>query len=173
MSFLGEKLLVTSQYTPKIALELIVSRIVEILPKNKDTWFEDIQKECQVLFDQYKEREKKLQSIDFEEDLKQLDRENNLQVLTWFVLWLGKVYIKPGFLTEMCIVFAKIWKVLDETQLSIQDLDNKLVWKKVTKECEKDMPQLETFKNDQNLIYEFVQKTCQLIGKAFESETDL
>jgi len=81
---------------------------------------------------------------------------------------LGKIYVKAEFLQDLCVVFAKIWKVLDETQLSVLDLDNKLVWKKVMKECEVTIDDLPHFKSNPDLLFDFIQKVCQLIGKTFE-----
>jgi len=146
MSFLGEKLMVTSEFAPKMTLEFVVSKILEISQEDKDKWFIDLQNQTKVLFEDFKEKDKKLHNIDFEEDLEKLDQENGLQIMAWFVLWLGKIYVTIEFLPELCIVFSKIWKVLEETQLSVQDLDNKLVWKKVTKECETLMQKLPNLK---------------------------
>lgn len=160
--------MVTSDFAPKMSLEFVVNKILEISSEDKDKWFLDLQNQTKVLFEEFKEKDAKLKNIDFEEDLEQLDQENGLQIMGWFVLWLGKIYVKVEFLGELCIVFSKIWKVLEETQLSVQDLDNKLVWKKVTKECEGIIQQLPSFQNDQTLLYDFVQKVCQLIGKTFE-----
>jgi len=168
MSFLGEKLNVTSAFGPKVTLESVVIKVKELSTENKDKWFIDIINEVDVLLKEYEEKDLRLKNIDFEEDLTKLDSENGLKVITWFVLWLGKIYVKPEFLQDLCVVFAKIWKVLDETQLSVLDLDNKLVWKKVMKECEVTMDDLPHFKNNPDLLFDFIQKICQLIGKTFE-----
>lgn len=171
MSFLGEKLMVTSDFGPKVTLESVVTKILAFQGENRDKWFIDIQNKAKEMFATYQEKDKKLKSIDFEEDIGKLNPEDGLQIMTWFVLWLGKIYVKADFLFDLVGVFSKIWKVLEDTQLGVQDLDNKLVWKKVTKECEGIMKDMVNFKNDVNLLYDFIQKVSQLIGKTFE-QTD-
>jgi len=168
MSFLGEKLMVTSDFGPKVTLESVVTKILAFQGDNRDKWFIDIQNKAKEMFATYQEKDKKLKSIDFEEDIRNLNPEDGLQIMTWFVLWLGKIYVKADFLFDLVGVFSKIWKVLEDTQLGVQDLDNKLVWKKVTKECESIMKDMGNFKNDVNLLYDFIQKVSQLIGKTFE-----
>jgi len=168
MSFLGEKLMVTSDFSPKVTLESVVTKILAFQGENRDQWFINIQNKAKELLAVYQEKDVKQKNIDFEEDIEKLNPEDGLQIMTWFVLWLGKIYVKADFLFDLCTVFSKIWKILEDTQLGVQDLDNKLVWKKVTKECEELMKEIPNFKNDINLLYDFIQKVCQLIGKTFE-----
>jgi len=107
-------------------------------------------------------------NLDFEEEFRNLNPDNGLRVLAWFILWLGKHFVKKEFVSDLTFIVSKIWKVLDDTQLQIQDLDNKLVWKKAMAECKINVAELTFFKRDEEMIFEFIQKICQLIGKAYE-----
>jgi hypothetical protein len=168
MSFLGEKLQVISDFVLKLSLDVIVTKIADISTNNKDKWFIDIQNECKKFLQEYRKKTVTPDNLDFEEDFQKLDTENGLNVIVWFLLWLANIFVKLDFVPQLTLIFAKIWKVVDQTQLSIQDLDNKLVWKKVMKECEQILDQLPSFKKDVNLLNEFIQKICQLCGKALE-----
>lgn len=156
--------MIISGFEDKLKLQDIVNKIVSIPRGTKDQWFTVIQDECQTLYGMFGED----MTLDFEEEYKNLDPNNGLRVLTWFLLWLSKHFIKKEAVPDMCLVVSKIWKVLEETKLQVQDLDNKLVWKKAMADCKTVVNELSCFHGDEELIYEFIQKCCQLIGKAFE-----
>lgn len=170
MNFLGEKLLIFKDLGPKVSLEEINIKMLESCKDCTEKWSIQIQQEVSKFISEYTARDLKMQHLDYEEEFMLLDPINSLRVLAWFMVWLMKIYVKPEFVPELCLIFPRIWKVLDETQLSVQDLDNKLVWKKVAKDCEGIMSELASFKNDQALLNEFIQKVCQLIGKTFENK---
>lgn len=167
LGFLGERLMVISGFEDKFKLGDIVNIILTIPQENKDKAFKVMQDECKALYEAYGED----MNLDFEEEYKNLDPENGLRVLTWFLLWLAKHFVKREFIPDLCMVISKIWKVLEETKLQVQDLDNKLVWKKAMADCKSVSNELGSFRQDDELLYDFIQKSCQLIGKAFEQLT--
>lgn len=174
ISFLGDKLNVITNFGPKTSLEDVTSKFLEAMGKyNDDKWLAELAEESKKFFEEYRERDLKLQNLDLEEDLILLDPKKSLRVLVWFMMWLGKIYVIPKFISDLCIVCSRIWKVTVETQIDVQDLDNKLVWKKVTRDCKESNYSLSVFKDDMALLMEFVKKVCQLIGKVFEEEADL
>lgn len=164
LGFLGERLMVISGFEDKLKLEDAIGRIQMISKDNRDKWFTDVQNECQALYRQHGENI----NLDFEEEFRNLNPDNALGALVWFLLWLGKHFVKKEFISDLSIIISKIWKVLESTQLQVQDLDNKLVWKKAMAECKLVADDLPFFRRDDELTYEFIQKLCQLIGKAFE-----
>lgn len=170
MNFLGEKLFIFKDLGPKVPLEAINIKMLESCRDFTDKWSTELQQEISKFISEYTARDLRMRHLDYEEEFMLLDHTNRLRVLAWFMVWLMKIYVKPEFIPELCLIFPKIWKVLDETQLSVQDLDNKLVWKKVAKDCEGIMPNLASFKDNQALLSEFIQKVCQLIGKTFENK---
>ena len=140
MRIIGERLMVTRELELKSALEIIVAKVTEVPKDGYGRWFNDIQDETQAFFSEYKDKDSRLLNLDIDEDFVNLDPKNRLKIIVWFMMWLAKVVVKIEFLLELCIIFSKIWKVLFESQLDIQDLDNKLVWKKVTKESKDVIP---------------------------------
>jgi len=97
-----------------------------------------------------------------------MDAADPLKILVWFLLWLGKYIVKGNFLMDQCIITAKIWKILREKHLQVQDLDNKIVWQEVAKECDTHKDKFNYFDGNSDLVLEYVKKTCHLIGKTFE-----
>ena len=170
MSFLGEKLCVTSDFAPKVSSEAVETKILEVYKNCTDKWSTEIMEGCKTFFAEHQEKGKKIKHLDYEEEFMKLNPEQALTILIWFMMWLAKLFVKMEFIPDLCIVFVKIWKVLDEAQLSVQDLDNKLVWKKVMKDCESATENLDILKDKQALMGEFIQKVCQLIGKTFEEK---
>ena len=168
MSFLGEKLCVTSDFAPKVSLEAVENKILKVYKNYTDKWSTEILEGCKTFFAEHKERDKKLKNLDYEEEFMNLNPEQALTILIWFMIWLAKLFVKMEFIPDLCIVFSKVWKVLDETTLSVQDLDNKLVWKKIIKDCEDVKGDLSIFKDNLALMQDFIQKVCQLIGRTFE-----
>jgi len=166
LGFLGEKLMIIGSFDDKMKLEEVVGKIRSIQKESKDKWFTALQDEGQAFFTEFGENT----DLDFEEEFRNLDPNNGLRVLLWFVLWLVKNFVKKEFISDLCLIVSRIWKVLDDTQLQIQDLDNKLVWKKAMAECKLMIGELVFFRRDEELIYEFIQKVCQLIGRAFEQD---
>lgn len=173
-SFLGEKLDVIPTIGPKASLEDVTSTFLEIIEKyNNDKWLEELGEESKRFLAEYKEKDLKMQNLDLEEDLIQINPEKSLKVIVWFMMWLGKIFVKPEFIPDLCIICSRIWKVTEETEIDVQDLDNKLVWKKVAKDCKESKYALTVFKDDYLLVIEFVKRVCQLIGKVYEEKLDL
>lgn len=84
-------------------------------------------------------------------------------------MWLISFFVRGEFIPDLCTVASIIWKVIDEAGLDAQDLDNKIVWKKVMNEGENVFEKLSFFKNNLLLLSELIKKVCELIGKAFEN----
>jgi len=105
--------------------------------------------------------------LDFE-DFRATSSNDPLYVLAWLIVWLGKVVVKSNFIPDVCQIFSRIWLVLNKKELVIQDLDNKLVWKEVAKEVTPIVDRLSYFKNNKDMLLEFIEKSCHLIGKTFE-----
>lgn len=170
VSLLAEKMEITGDMGPKGSLESISTRILDTHNNRTDKWLADLQEGSKTFVEDYKEKDLNLEHLDFEDEFRQLDPKKSLSVIVWFMMWLAKVYVRPEFIPEACLILSRIWKVLDESQLDAQDLDNKLIWKKGMQECEELVAILPTFNNDKNLLKEFIQKVCQLIGKTFEED---
>jgi len=170
MSFLGEKLAVMGLLARKQPLEVIEKKMIETCHDKIDKWTVALIEETKNLISEYKAKDHKMQHLDFDEDFVHLNAGKSLRILVWFMVWLAQIHVKTDFIPELCLIFSNIWRVLDEIQLEAQELDNKLVWKKIDKNCEGLMPSLPNFKNDIGLLNEFIQKVCHLIGKTFERE---
>lgn len=168
--FLGEKLEVIQSIGPKTLLENVNLKVLEAIEENNDEWLEEIGEESKRFLSEYKERDLKMQNLDFEEDFMDLDPKNSLKIIVWFIMWLGKIHVKPEFISDLVVICSRIWKVIKETRINVQDLDNKLVWKRVARECEELEYILSTFKKDSGLLAEFARTVCQLIGKVFEEK---
>lgn len=172
VSLLAEKMIITGDMGPKIPLESIVAKVSVIVHNQTDKWLSDLQEGSKTFVEEYKEKDQNMEHLDFEGDFKQLDPKKSLNVIVWFMMWVAKVYVKSEFIPEVCLILSRIWKVLDEGQLNAQDLDNKLIWKKGMQECEGLIAILPTFNNDKNLLKDFIQRVCQLIGKTFDDDDD-
>lgn len=170
VSLLAEKMTVTGDMGPKISLESIVAKTLTTGSSHSDKWLTDLHEGSKTFVQEYKEKDENMEHLDFEGDFKKMDPKKSLDVTVWFLMWVAKVYVKPEFIPEICLILSRIWKVLDESQLNAQDLDNKLIWKKIMQECEGLIAMLPTFNNDKNLLKEFIQKVCQLIGKTFDDD---
>lgn len=170
VSLLAEKMYLTGDMGPKISLESIFVKIQGTDNNQTDKWLADLQEGSKAFVEEYKERDHNLEHLDFEGDFKQMDPKKSLDVIVWFMMWVSKVYVRSEFVPEIYLILSRIWKVLDESQLNAQDLDNKLVWKKVMLDCEGLIAALPTFNNDKILLKDFIQKACQLIGKTFDED---
>lgn len=157
---------------PKSSLASIAAKIQETDSNHTDKWLSDLKVGSKTFVEVYQEKDLIMEHLDFEEDFRRLDPKKSQDVIVWFMMWVAKVYVKPEFIPEVCLILSRIWKVLDQGQLNAQDLDNKLIWKKAMLEGEGLMGSLSTFNNDKNLLKQFIQKVCQLIGKAFEEDDD-
>jgi hypothetical protein len=167
---MGEKLSVTSLFRRKLTLKAVEKKIIESCQDKTDKWTTTLLEEAKNLISEYNAKDLKMKHLDFDEDFVNLDAGRSLRIIVWFMVWLAQIYVKTEFIPELCIIFSNIWRVLDETKLETQELDNKLVWKKIGKNFEGLMSILPTFKNDMPLLIEFIQKVCHLIGKIFEKE---
>jgi hypothetical protein len=169
LGFLGEKLNAVCTMDSKPKLENVVLGVLGISDDIQNDWFTQIKQRTSEFFNELKAQAPNNQHIELDfEEFRSLPLEDPLKIVVWFVLWLGKYIVKPDFIQDLCLIFANIWKVLDQKQLQIQDLDNKLVWNEVIKECEPIKPKLGYFDGNNDLIYEFIKKTCHLIGRYFE-----
>lgn len=168
MKLLGEELLIMETLGPKASLEAVTLQVLETCEKNTDKWFADLHEESKTFLTEYKAKDLKMQNLDFDEEFVHLDKTKTLRVIVWFMMWLAKIHVKPEFIPDLCLIASRIWKVVEETDIEVQDLDNKLVWKKIVSNCEKMMSNLPGFKNDTGLLTEFIRRACQLIGKVFE-----
>ena len=169
LDFLGDKLEAISTLDSKPKLEEILQIIYDTKTDADDVYLEQLKKEAGKFLLQKKEKVIGDNDIDLDfEDFKNKSPSNPLYLLTWLIVWLGKVVVKSNFVQDLCLIFSRAWMVLNKKELSIQDLDNKLVWKEVTKEVTPILHRLNYFKNNKDLLYEFVEKSCHLIGKTFE-----
>lgn len=170
VSLLAEKMYLTGDMGPKISLESIFVKVQDTNINQTDKWLNDLQEGSKVFVEEYKVRDENLEHLDFEGEFRQLDPKKSLDVIVWFMMWVAKVYVRPEFIPEVCLILSRIWKVLDESQLNAQDLDNKLIWKRGMQECEELIAILPAFKNDKGLLKDFIQNVCQLIGKTFDED---
>ena len=169
LGFLGDNVgsLATLEAKPK--LENVVKAILEVPNEPKEEWLDKIKEQSQVI---YAEMQAKIPKdidihIDYEE-IKEFPANDPLKVAVWFILWLARYNVKANFIPDLCVIFGKILRVLNDKHLEIQDLDNKLVWNSVMKDCELLMPKFVYFSKNRDLIFEFIKKVCHLIGKTFE-----
>lgn len=170
IAFLAEKVTATNPFVSKLLISNVVSEISKISKEGKDKWFISIQDEAQRFLTRCNNQDSKTVHLNFSEDFVKLNFENALEIIVWVIIWLIQVYLRIEFVHDLCLIFSKIWKVINEAQLSVQDLDNKIVWKKVMKDCEGYVSDLAIVKKDMNNLSFFIQKICQLIGKATEEK---
>lgn len=153
----------------KPKLESVVLGIMGVSDDSRDESMVQLKKKTDELFADLKARGTDSFDLDLDFDsFRLLNPNDSLKILVWFLLWLGKYVVKFDVLRDFTFIFSKIWKVLIQKQLQIQDLDNKLVWNGVMKECEAQINSFICFERKKDLAYEFVSKTCHLIGKIFE-----
>jgi len=170
LGFLGERLRVVSMMDSKPKLEAVVTGVLNAQDESNDPSMTQVKKRTSQLFNELKQNSGETFDIELDFDTFQnIDPEDSLKILVWFLLWIGKYIVKLDFLKELTFLFTKIWKVLDQKQLQIQDLDNKLVWNGVMKECDPYINSFTSFEKKKELVSEFVSKTCHLIGKIFEN----
>jgi hypothetical protein len=169
LGFLGERLRVVSMMDSKPKLENVVLGVLNVNDESNDEVMVQMKKRAEEMFAEMKEKNNETFDIELDFDtFAAMDPEEPLSILVWFLLWLGKYIVKFDFLRDLTFIFSKIWKVLEQKQLQIQDLDNKLVWNGVMKECDPFLSTFVNFEKKKDLVFEFVSKTCHLIGKIFE-----
>jgi hypothetical protein len=171
LGFLGESVgcLATLEAKPK--LDNVIAAINGVKNEPKEEFLERIKQQSKVMCDEIKQTNPKDIDIHIDyEEIKVISSDDPLKVIVWFILWLSRYNVKTNFVPDLCIIFAKIFKVLTDKQLEIPDLDNKLVWNGVMKEVEPLMPQFGYFNKDKDLIMEFIKRVCHLIGKTFEEK---
>jgi len=169
LDFLGDKVEAIGTLDSKPKLEEIIQIVKDVKVDGEDTYLDDLKREAEKFIAYKKEKVVGDNDIDLDfEQFKNKNPENPLHLLAWLIVWLGKIVVKPNFVPDCTLIFSKVWMVLNKKELSIQDLDNKLVWKEVTKEVSPILQRLNYFKNNKDLLYEFVEKSCHLIGKTFE-----
>lgn len=169
LGFLGDKVGSLSMFESKPKLADIVKTIQDVKNKTNDQYLNEIKSQSKVMFDEIMRRNEKDIDIhiDFEE-IRTVSEKSPLRALIWFILWSGRYNIKTNFIPDLCIIFGKVLKVLTEMQLEVSDLDNKLIWTNIMKECEPDFGQFTYFSKNKDLIFEFIKKICHLLGKTFE-----
>jgi hypothetical protein len=169
LGFLGERLRVVGMMDSKPKLETVVLGVLNVTDESNDKAMVELKKKAEELFAKMKEKSSETFDIELDFDtFSGMDPEQPLDILAWFLLWMGKYIVKLEFLRDLTFIFSKIWKVLEQKQLQIQDLDNKLVWNGVMKECDGFLDNFTCFERKKELVFEFVSKTCHLIGKIFE-----
>lgn len=159
-----------NSYEPKLKVQDLVLKILENLKETSDSWLKDIREKTQEYWSEYSVKYKSTLEVELDDEPETLDHEDSLKGLVWFLLWLGKYYVKTDFLPDLCTIISRVWKVLSEIKLSVKDLDNKLVWKKVAKETSDVSSKLKYFKNSPELLLDFIEKTCQMIDRLFQSK---
>lgn len=170
MWLLLEKLSAVKEMAPKDRLEIFLEKITQACESYTDEWMKDLFEEAIVFVSEYNAREPAKQDLDFEDEFMNMDSSKSLRVLIWLIMWLGKLYVKIEFIPDLFLIFSRIWKTLDETKLGVEDLDNKLVWKKAIAECEELEQNLSVFRGNLSLLHEFIQKVCRLVGRVFEDK---
>jgi hypothetical protein len=168
LGFLGESIGALASFEPKPKLVEVTELILRTKSDPKEEWLDRLKEQSQVICTEIKQNNPNDIEIQLDyEYLKSMPSKDPLQIIAWCLIWLGRDNVKSSFIADLCIIFSKILKVLADKALEIQDLDNKLVWNTVTKECEPFMNQFKYFKN-RELIFEFIKKICHLIGRTFE-----
>lgn len=169
LGFLGERLKIVSSMDAKPKLEAIVREICKVPNDANDDAMTELKQQIEDLLKELKQ--KTIQTFDIELDFdnfQELDKSDRLKILSWFLMWIAKYMIKLEAVRDMTFLFSKVWKVLFQKELEIQDLDNKLVWNGVMKECDPYISTFTSFEGKKDLIFEFLSKLCHLIGKIFE-----
>ena len=169
LGFLGEAVGSLSTLEAKPKLENVLDVIMKVSNEQKEEWLDKIKQQSQDTVEDIKKNN--LNDIDIHldyEEIKDVSEQDPLKASVWFVLWLGRYNVKANFVPDTVVIFSKIVKVLKGMSLEIPDLDNKLVWNNVLKECEPLIPQFTYFNKNKDLIFEFIKKVCHLIGKTFE-----
>jgi len=169
LGFLGDKVGSLAMFESKPKLDEIVKIIQDVKNKKNEKWLDEIKRESKVIFGEIISRNEKDIDIHIDyEEIKGVSLDKPLRAIVWFVFWFARYNIKANFIPDLCIIFGKVFKVLSELQLEISDLDNKLIWTNVMKECDTEMAQFAYFNNNKELIFEFIKKVCHLLGKTFE-----
>jgi len=169
LGFLGERIKAVSSMDSKPKLENIVVAILGIPEEHTDDWMKQLKKKTEDIYAEMKANNTDIRDIELDfDDFRGLGVNEPLKVLVWFMMWLGKYIVKSNFLPDVCMIFSKIWKVVNEKGLQIQDLDNKMVWNDVLRESEGHKPHMNYFDGNNDLILDFIKKTCHMIGKTFE-----
>ena len=169
LGFLGESIGALSTLEAKPKLEDVVKIIKGVPNPANEEYLEKIKQQTQELFSEIKEVSPNDIEIHLDyEEIKTVAPGNPLKTMVWFILWLARYSVKANFVPDICVIFSKIVKVLCSMSLEIQDLDNKLVWNNVLKDCEPLIPYFTYFNKNKDLISEFIKKVCHLIGKTFE-----
>lgn len=164
---LGEKLQVINNYESKPKLSEISQKLLDYLKDYDDQWARSLTEKIAEYTSDYEKKYANNLEVELDEQPTVLSLTDSLNILAWFVLWMGKYYVKIEFINDVCLICSKIWNILSEMNLTVKDLDNKLIWKKVLRECEAIFEKLPFFQKDKNLLADFVQKTCQLIDRLF------
>lgn len=171
LGFLGEAIGSLSTLEAKPKLENVHETIAKVQLQNeqKEEWLDKIKQQSQETIAEIKKNNPNDIDIHLDyEEIKEVSGQDPLKASVWFILWLGRYNVKPNFVPDTVIIFSKIIKVLKNMSLDIPDLDNKLVWNNVLKECEPLISQFTYFNKNKDLIFEFIKKVCHLIGKTFE-----
>ncbi len=161
-----------NSFSQKPKLESVVKAIYEIDYNPPDKDLEALQKEVQKYYKEFKEKYPGPLELELDDEPAKLDLNDSNTILAWFVVWMGKFHIKLEFMPNLCLIVCKIMKILEELGLTIKDLDNKIVWRKVLKECSNLNKGTFSLGEDQEGLNIIIQNVCKMIEKQFPGEVD-
>jgi len=169
---LGDKMHVIEDFEPKVKMEDVMNKIREAAQGKDDKYITTLLAKSEEYYNDFKARFPQGLEIKLDTEPELIGSEDDLKCLAWYVIWLGKFYLKPKFVPDLFILVSKIWKVLDEFKLNIRDLDNKIIWKKVLIESDFLKENNEFLKNEPTQISFLIQIVCQMIDKIFLQFSD-
>lgn len=165
--FLGDKMHVIEDFEPKVKMEEVMEKIREAAEGKEDKYMQALLVKAEEYYKDFKTRNPEELEIKLDKEPEIIKSDDDLRSLAWYVIWLGKFYLKPRFVPDLFVLVSKIWKVLDEFKLNIRDLDNKIIWKKVLAEADFIKENNEFLKNDPIQVAHLIQIVCQMIDKIF------
>ena len=165
---LGDHLVVLDAFSPKPKLEQVTNEILKMQSPENDLWLTTLLAKTLEYAAEYKERYPSTLEVKLDKEPESLNPDESLKALSWFILWMGKFYIKLDFLRDLCMLVSRMWKVLDEIKLTVKDLDNKIVWRKVMNEREIIDKEFVIIRGDEEEVFNIVQQTCQFIDRIFQ-----
>jgi len=168
---LGEKMLAINDFTPKPSLEIVVKRVMAVPKSEDDKPLNTLQEKIQEYYKEFKEKYPGDLEIELDDEPVYIDINDTTRLMAWFIIWMGKFHIKLEFISDLCLLISRVWKVLQELGLTVRDIDNKIVWKKVIKECETISKDFTFLQSEPDLLSNFTQNICKLIDKIFQGDT--
>lgn len=157
---------VIEDFEPKVKMEDVMMKIRDVAQGKEDKYIIALLAKTEEYYADFKNRHPEELEIKLDKEPEYIKCADDLKCLAWYVVWLGKFYVKPRFVPDLFLLVAKIWKVLDEFKLNIRDLDNKIIWKKVFAESDF-LKENNGMLNDPNQMAQLIQILCQMIEKIF------